>query len=129
MVMNGLPKTIAVVDDDETTHYLVSVMLKAQLPGVNILQFMSAVEYLEEYHKGNGHADAMLLDINMPKMSGWELLSKLQPEGFSTTVHMFSSSEDSRDLIRVSEYACCKGYIVKPLTFEKVKRYVAELTT
>lgn len=125
--MNGLLKTIAVVDDDETTHYLVSVMLKSQLPGVTILPFMSAVEFLEEYHKGNGHADAMLLDINMPKMNGWELLSQLQPEGFNTPVHMFSSSEDSRDLNRVTQFACCKGYIVKPLTIDKVKKYVADL--
>jgi CheY-like chemotaxis protein len=125
--MNALPNVIAVVDDDETTHYLVAVMLKKQLPDVEIDSFLSAVEFLEGVKKGHRRPDAMLLDINMPKVSGWELMNELKILGLDTPVHMFSSSEDARDVSRVADYNFCKGYIVKPLTLEKVKQYIQDL--
>jgi CheY-like chemotaxis protein len=60
----------------------------------------------------------VLLDINMPRMSGLEMLRAMRedPELQMTTVVILSTSNHDRDLIEAYKLNVA-GYLVKPVTF------------
>lgn len=119
--------SITIIDDDEIAHYLVSIFLKHELPGATIHSFMSAMEFLAAFKRGDFKTDGILLDISMPKMTGWELADRLKDTTFDTPIHILSSSADSRDIQRADHYSFVKNYIVKPLTVEKLRGFLADV--
>lgn len=121
--MKRIP-SITIIDDDEMAHYLISVFIKREIPKATIHSFFTAVEFLKALTKTKFTTDRILLDINMPIMTGWELLDNLKPSAFTTPVHILSSSSDSRDLKRSLDYSFVKGYFIKPLTVEKLKLFL-----
>jgi CheY-like chemotaxis protein len=61
----------------------------------------------------------VLLDINMPRMSGLEMLRAMRsdPSLQMTTVVVLSTSNHDRDLIEAYKLNVA-GYLVKPVTFQ-----------
>jgi CheY-like chemotaxis protein len=60
----------------------------------------------------------VLLDVNMPRMSGLEMLRAIRadPELQMTTVVMLTTSNDDRDLVEAYRLNVA-GYLIKPVTF------------
>jgi len=78
------------------------------------------VEALELLRGGNvpAHGLLVLLDLNMPRMSGIEFLREIRRDGDlkHLPVVILTTSDDERD--RVEAYNLnVAGYIVKPVTF------------
>ena len=80
-------------------------------------------------------ADAMptdrrlvLLDLNMPKMNGLELLREIRedPELKTLTVIVLTTSDDDRDKMEAYNLNIA-GYIVKPVTFLAFVEAIAAL--
>lgn len=69
-------------------------------------------------------ATVLLLDINMPVMTGWEFLERFdnldQAIKNNICVHILSSSVDERDKERSYANKNVMSFIVKPLTKESV---------
>lgn len=61
----------------------------------------------------------LLLDLNMPRMNGIELLREIRsdPELQSLTVIVMTTSTEERDRVEAFELRVA-GYIVKPVTFQ-----------
>ncbi|WP_216841248.1 ATP-binding protein [Acidobacterium sp. S8] len=75
-------KTIAVIDDDEVTRYLVGEML-AKL-GYRVLEARNGREALRLIE--NHHIDGMFLDILMPEMDGLEVLRELRANAITASM-------------------------------------------
>ena len=60
----------------------------------------------------------VLLDLNMPRMNGIELLRELRrdPELRATTVVVLTTSNDERDKVNAYDLNVA-GYLLKPVTF------------
>ena len=69
-----------------------------------------------------------LLDINMPKMTGLELLEKIREDDElkSMSIFILTTSDDDCDKYRAYNLNVA-GYIVKPVNFEKFVMAVATL--
>jgi len=70
----------------------------------------------------------MLLDLNMPKVDGIEVLGQIKndPRTRSTPVIVMSSSDQESDMMR-SYAAHANSYIVKPIDFKQFTEQVAML--
>jgi len=78
-----------------------------------------ALAYLREISTNGGdRPDIILLDLNMPKMNGIELLTNIRQmeEWKDTKVFIITTSEEREDK-EVTQRLGVSGYIVKPLKF------------
>jgi CheY-like chemotaxis protein len=78
-----------------------------------------ALEYLNHVSRGGlDKPDIILLDLNMPKMNGIELLAKIREkeEWRDTKVFIITTSEEKEDK-ELTQMLGVSGYIVKPLKF------------
>lgn len=80
IVTDGKAKTICIVDDDRDVRDSLRVILQSY--GYATRCHASGVELLHE--PGAENADCLLLDLNMPGMSGIELLEVLRSRGIAT---------------------------------------------
>lgn len=106
-------KNILVVDDS-------ALMRRAICDIINSSNEYEATDTgrdgLDAYEKIKANSyDAVLLDINMPRMNGLELLQKLQKENIRVTVVVVSSlaKEDAKITIQAMEYGAV-DFITKP---------------
>lgn len=115
-----------IVDDDEIFIYLQKIMVVKSGLSPDPIGFMdgkSAIDFLNEQYK-EGDFYLILLDINMPIMSGWEFLDSIQTRPFSNMVStvMVTSSLNNTDRIKAKRYTQVIEYIEKPLNHETCNR-------
>ncbi len=126
-----------VIDDDPINNMVCKASIKASSGGKVPVCFTNPVEglkYLEnEYITLAGTNPIILfLDINMPQMSGFELLEKyyhFPPEAKKNiTIFMLSSSVNPEDIDRARANPDVKEYLYKPLNKEKVLKVLESLS-
>ena len=93
--MTHMKKNILVVDDS-------ALMRRVMCDIINSDSKFQATDYcrdgLEAYEKlKHTSYDGVVLDVNMPRMDGLQLLEKLQKEGIRANVVMVSTLTDSRE--------------------------------
>lgn len=117
------PRKILVVDDSKLIHKMFEVLLR-QYPLVHAHDGLEALQCL-----GN-HADIdlILLDINMPKMSGLEFLNQVKADSTfkEIPVVIISTEGKEEDTIRGLE-AGASAYIKKPFGNQELLEVVQRL--
>ena len=90
----------------------------------------NGIDALEMLRSGRIPAERriVLLDLNMPRMSGLEFLRELRadPELHSTVVIVLTTSNDDRDKIEAYNLNVA-GYLLKPVTFVNFVEAMAAL--
>lgn len=121
--------TLLMVDDDDMAIELAQIQL-IERNGLqcNVLVAQNGQEGLARLHDTD--IDLVLLDINMPKMDGFELLDRMRAEGLldRVAVVMCSTSTYEEDITRAKELGAC-GYLTKPPDFGQLKSILAEATS
>jgi len=103
-------KKVLVIDDSETVREQVRQTLSGA--GYEILEAIDGVDGLEKLRETKDVALA-LCDVNMPRMTGLEMVAELHRSGISIPILMLTS-EGQPSLIRRARDAGAKGWIVKP---------------
>ena len=119
------PLRFILIDDEVCCNKISAAFIKRKYPDAEIVDFLSPVQalhYINTEYKKHLTLTAILLDINMPELDGWQVLEKLQdmplPVKECLTVFMLSSSIDPKDKQKAEEHLLIKGYIEKPLSKE-----------
>ncbi|MFW8595641.1 response regulator [Cribrihabitans neustonicus] len=118
---------VVVVDDDRADQIFYRRIIRRSKLADDIIMFDYAEEALE-FLSGDDcpPVDVILLDINMPRMNGFEFLEeacrRLGPDLGQALVVMLTSSLDPRDLQRAQRFEAVKGYLSKPLTVDCLQR-------
>ncbi|MFN3802940.1 response regulator [Belliella pelovolcani] len=123
--MNKAINKIIFVDDDKIQHMINKKNMLRIKPDLELIFFQnpfSALEWLEV-----NTTDLLLLDINMPEMSGWEFLDLLEQKKIHVPVNMLSSSIDPDDIAKSKDYKMVEGFLVKPLQVEVIEELLNPL--
>ncbi len=117
-------KKILVVDDSESVRHLVRQALSPA--GYEVIE---AVDGLDGLAKLRSQADlsAVLCDVNMPRMSGLEMIETARAEGFVAPIIMLTS-EGQPSLIRRARESGAKGWIVKPFKADLLLAAINKVT-
>ncbi|MFN4298452.1 MAG: response regulator [Thermaurantimonas sp.] len=96
------------VDDDDVTLMLHKMLVKATgfcNEVENFISGESALEYLQSATFSPENCYIILLDINMPGISGWDFLDRIEYiHGLKAYVALVTSSIDSRDQEKAKNY-------------------------
>ncbi len=122
---------ILLIDDNNADNYFHQIVIKQMNITEQIAIATDGVEALEYLTKENQTPPELIfLDINMPRMNGWEFLEKykhLDPKQKSQTVIvMLTTSAHPSDLEKAKHTAEVNGYQVKPLTEEMLNEILAK---
>jgi CheY-like chemotaxis protein len=125
---------VLIVDDDELDRYLARRQLSKVEEIGTIVEVDDGQEALSMFEDGTFETSLgphpprtlVLLDINMPRLSGFDVLDRLErdhamkPPSVSV-IAMLTSSSDFGDRQRAMGYSVVDAYIEKPLTPEKLQ--------
>jgi two-component system chemotaxis response regulator CheY len=118
---------VLVVDDSETVRLIIAKALRiAEVPISAIHEASNGKEALEILEKN--WIDIVLTDINMPVMSGIEMIEKMFKDGLLKTIPVIVvSTEGSTTRIEEFKSMGIKAFIHKPFTPEIIKSVVLDV--
>lgn len=122
----GSPLTIMVVDDNDLDAERVERSVQRLGLSTNILRAVDGVAALEHL-RGTaartpvGEPRVVLLDLNMPRMSGAEFLEEIRNDDDLRDIHVYVLSTSTRpgDVESAREFGAL-DYFVKPLRDEQL---------
>lgn len=112
---------VVIIDDDAVVLFLHKILVEKSPLSSSLFCFdngSDAYSYL--CNRTTKEPLLVLLDINMPGMSGWDLLEKISEEHCDDNVWvvMVTSSINSSDKERAARYSQVIDYLEKPLSKE-----------
>ena len=122
MTLKPKYSSVMLVDDSDLDNMLNKMILQTVKFSESISVFRSSVAalaYLKKEVNSTNIPELILLDINMPEMTGFEFMDEFQKlpleiSGY-TKVYIISSSDDPIDITRASKYKAIVKYLKKPL--------------
>ncbi len=122
--------SIMLVDDDSTANFLHEEILNEMGVAQEIITALNgeeAIETLTELCSVKRCPDLILLDINMPKINGFEVVEKFQKMYADSTppgvIVMVTSSLNPADVRKAKELGV-NGYLSKPLGEDELNEII-----
>jgi two-component system, chemotaxis family, response regulator Rcp1 len=132
-LINTRPAEILLVEDNENDVELTRIGFKKSKLLLNLHHAKDGVECMEFLRKQGAFAgapppDLILLDLNMPRMDGREVMAEiLADEALCTLpVIVLTTSTDDEEIVKMYKLRC-SSYIAKPVDFEQFLRVVQSL--
>lgn len=123
-MMNTQIGSLMLIDDNSIDQVLYKRIIDRSGLVTSLVQCNCAELALEKLRKDQ-LPDAILLDINMPKINGFEFLDMAIEEfggKFSIVVIMLTTSLNPADSERAAQYEVVKDYFQKPLEIAQLER-------
>ena len=130
--MMNKPRYVLIADDDPEDRFLYRKAFEENKISNSIRFFHNGQEllqYLQDVLADKGHMPSLiLLDVNMPKMNGKQVLKILKADDSlrSIPVVVVSTSSIQEDIIECHALGA-DGYQVKPDNFIELKEAIAQL--
>ena len=127
------PVTIVMIEDDEGHARLIEKNIRRAGINNEIRHFLdggTALKFLYEAPEGpalNGPA-LILLDLNLPDMSGTDILMRLKSDGplKRTPVVVLTTTDEKVEIQRCYDLGC-NVYITKPVNYESFAQAIRQL--
>jgi PAS domain S-box-containing protein len=120
-----LDARLLVTDDNEANQRLLSLRLvQAGAEVVTALNGLEALDRVREAEEAGRPFDAVMMDMQMPVLDGYEAVRRLRAGGFTApivAITAFAMSEDREECLRLG----CDDFVSKPIEWD---RFFAKLT-
>lgn len=122
--LNSFYDQIVLIDDDPVHNMIANEILKkfVDITTVKIIAFENPKEglnYLLNQNPEEAFKTLVFLDINMPELSGWDVLDRLvvldENIKGNMTLYILSSSINPIDEARAASYPLVNGFLSKPM--------------
>lgn len=127
---NSRPAEILLVEDNDNDVELTRQAFKRSKLMVNLHHAQDGLECMAFLRKQGKYADApapdlILLDLNMPRMDGREVLTELVADRqlAHLPVVILTTSAEEEEILTMYRHRC-SSYIIKPVDFDKFLKVV-----
>ena len=129
------PVTIIMIEDDEGHARLIERNIRRSGVNNEIIPFSNGTAALKYLFGGDGsglghkgQALLILLDLNLPDMTGIDILRQLKENKYlkSAPVVVLTTTDDSQEIKRCYELGC-NVYITKPVNYERFATAIRQL--
>jgi CheY-like chemotaxis protein len=124
-------KPILLVEDDNVDAMTVKRAMRDLQVGHSVIHSVNGEEALKYLTRPESEKPFLiLLDLNMPKMSGIEFLKviKANPELKTIPIIVLTTSKEKRDVLESFELGAA-GYMVKPVDYSKFVEILGKIMT
>jgi twitching motility two-component system response regulator PilG len=116
-----MSKLVMVIDDSPTVRKIVEVSLRRE--GLEVVSFPDGIEALRAVtnHQMERVPDLVVLDIDLPKMNGYEIARYLRskPQWSRTVIVILSRHDGVIDRLK-ARLAGTQAYLTKPFTTQMI---------
>jgi len=136
MPLHPKPVTILVADDDPDDRHMMREAFAESMLANRLFFVEDGIEVFEYLDRIGRYADPrsapwpslLLLDLNMPKMDGREVLERLKADPRFCTIRsiVMTTSKAEEDILRSYRLAAA-SYITKPVSFEGLVQIIQAL--
>lgn len=124
-MLSGLPLRVVIVDDEPLARSRLSTLLgEVERPRCAVVAECEGADQLRAVLK-HGHADCVLLDIQMPGITGLELAAQLRAESATPPSIIFVTAHDQHALQAFELEAV--DYLTKPVRRERLQSALARV--
>jgi CheY-like chemotaxis protein len=123
-----IPPVVWIVDDDDDDKYLFEMAFKQLIPPVSIRLFNDGEEMMPALIQSDSLPSLIILDLNMPRLNGFEALKQLraEPAYQDVPVVVLTTSSDYSDRDRAKQLGA-NGFLTKPPTLELTLKLFKQL--
>ena len=114
-------RTILVVEDERLMLRLLEKVFSRE--GYQVLAVPDGEEAVEVYHRYKLKIDAVLLDVGLPKMTGWQVLSNLKQENPDVRVVIASGYLEPKRKAEMSTVGV-NGFVNKPYRIDELVKTI-----
>lgn len=111
---------VLIVEDDAAIRRLLAVTFKHE--GLRVTTAKDGIEAIEAL--SNGRFRVLVLDLMMPRMSGWEVIDWLKAGHAQKPRSVIVVSATNRDVIRQLEPEVVNAIVFKPFDVKELTGYV-----
>jgi CheY-like chemotaxis protein len=111
-------KTVLIIDDDQFNIQLIETMLK-KIADIKVISTDKGSEALRVLQTCEGYVDMVLLDLQMPEMSGQEILRTIREE-LNLDIPVLIISVNGLDEKELMD-AGADGFVLKPFELDDLK--------
>lgn len=120
--------SILLIDDDEDDRFFMALAVKASTPAYTLCQASSGQQALDLLTRLAELPDLILLDLNMPGLSGFDVLTQIRQSvaWAHLPVVIFTTSREALDQARAVALGAT-AFISKPATYTGLDAIVMQL--
>jgi two-component system chemotaxis response regulator CheY len=120
-------RSVLIVEDSENSAATMEMALLG-IPGVSVLLAASGLEALRIINESGSAVRAIVTDLNMPRMDGFELIRRIRENGLTSTVPIVVVSADTNPDTpeRVAQMKV-DAFFAKPFSPAQVRRKLEQL--
>lgn len=126
--MNQIP-LVAIIDDDHSFQFITRTLLERSRKVKNVVQFRDGDEAFEYFIQNKDDVDnipdLLFVDIQMPYLTGWQLLRKLIKHGLEKQINtvIICSSSEKNSYTEVSDsFDNLDAFLEKPLSRDDIEK-------
>src|SRR5579862_9968517 len=122
--MNLRPVQLLLVEDSESDILIITETLREQPFPINVQVATDGEKALQACANGNFRPDLEILDLNIPKVHGFDVLKRCKSTEMRIVV--FSSSSNSEDMRRSFELGA-QEFVHKPIGLDEFRQQVTQI--
>jgi CheY-like chemotaxis protein len=122
-------QAIFLVDDDDDDVYLARLTFSTHFPHWQLTSFEDGQQLIDhlQTHPERQLPDLIILDLNMPRLTGYETLTLLKrhKQWKTVPVAILSTSSNMDDQTRTKAMGAC-AFLVKPASIDELAALIVE---